>query len=117
MFSRRSALSSSGLALLGVLSGSALGQTENKEADAKKPAPQPPKEFQERMEKSKAFMERMRNANSDEERQQIMSEQMAWQRQSAFEDLRSQLRISEKECRWSSRGSRRSTTWCTLHPR
>ena len=59
VFSRRLALSSSGLAVLGVLSGSALGQTEKKEPGPKKPGGQPPKEIQERMEKSKAFAERM----------------------------------------------------------
>ena len=42
-------------------------------------------------------MERMRNAASSEEREQIMNEQMALQRQMAFESLRSQLRVSEQE--------------------
>jgi hypothetical protein len=92
--SRRWALGSSGLGLLGFLSGSALGQSENKDGDTKKPAAQPPKEFQERMEKSKAFSERMRNAGSPEERQQVMNEQMAWQRQMAVDSLKDQLRIS-----------------------
>jgi hypothetical protein len=97
-FSRRLALSSSGLAALALLSACALGQTEKNEADTKKrPAPQPPKEFQERMEKSKAFSDRMRNASSNEERQQVMNEQIAWQRQMAIDSVKNQLRISEQE--------------------
>ena len=32
-----------------------------------------------------------------EERQQIMNEQMAWQRQMAFESLKDELRITEQE--------------------
>ena len=96
-FSRRSALSSSGLALLGVLSGSAFSQTENQQGNAKRPAAQPPKEFQKSADKAKAFIERIQNAGTDEERRQVMSEQVARQRQLAFESLRNQLRISEQE--------------------
>ena len=51
VISRRSALGSSGLAVLALLSDSALGQAENKDADAKRPSPRPPKEFREGMEK------------------------------------------------------------------
>ena len=114
MFSRRSALSSSGLGVLGLLSGSALGQAEKKEADAKKPAAQPPQEIQERIEKSRAFSERMRNAGSTEERQQIMSEQMAWQRQRAFEDLKEQLHIPDQE--WPVVKPRLQTVYDLVHP-
>ena len=115
MISRRVALGSSGVAVLGVLSGSAFGQREEKEADAKKPAAKPPKQMQERMEQSKAFSERMRNADSMEERQQIMNEQMAWQRQRAFEDLKEQLGISDKE--WPVVKPRLQTVYDLVHPR
>jgi hypothetical protein len=43
------------------------------------------------------FIERLQNAASVEERQQIMSEQVAWRRQKAFEDLKDQLAISDRE--------------------
>jgi flagellar motility protein MotE (MotC chaperone) len=115
MISRRLALGSSGLAVLGLLSGSALGQTEQNEADTKKrPVAQPPKEFQERMEKSKAFSERLRNADSMEERQQIMNEQMAWQRQRAFEDLKDQLHIPDQE--WPVVKPRLQAVYDRVHP-
>jgi hypothetical protein len=97
MLSRRSALSSSGLVLLGVLSGPALSQTENQEGSVKRPAAQPPKESRAGPEKAKALMERMQNAGSDEERRQAMNELMASQRQMALESLRNQLRVSEQE--------------------
>ncbi len=112
--SRRSALRSSGLVLLGLLSGSALGQTESSEAEAKKPAFQPSKGFQERVEKQKAFMERMRNAGSDEERQQIMHEQIAWQHQMAIDSLRNQLRISDQE--WAVIRPRLQAVYNLVHP-
>jgi hypothetical protein len=97
VISRRLALGSSGWAVVGLLSRSAFGQTENKGTDAKKPTAQPPKEFQERMEKQKAFTERMRNASSNEERQQVMNEERAWQRQQGIDALKKELRVSEQE--------------------
>jgi hypothetical protein len=96
-FSRRLALSSSGLALLGVLSGSALSQTENQEGNVKRPAAQSPRESQKGAEKSKALMERLQNAGSGEERRQAMNELMASERQMAIEGLRNQLRVSDQE--------------------
>ena len=114
VISRRWALGSSGLAVLGLLSGSTLGQTEKKEPGPRKPGGQPPKEMQERMEKSKAFAERMRNADSMEERQQIMSEQMAWQRQQAVEDLKEQLGLSDQE--WSVIKPRLQAVYNLVHP-
>lgn len=98
-FSRRSALAASGLSAVALLSGSALGQTAGKEADAKKPAPPLSRESQERAEAYKAFGERMRNAGSKEERDQIMSEQRAWQREMEVESLKGELRVSEREWR------------------
>jgi hypothetical protein len=114
LISRRLALGSSGLAVLGLLSGSALGQTEEKEADTKKPAAKPPKEIQERIEQSRAFSERMRNAGSMEERQQIVNEQMAWQRQRAFEDLKDQLHVPDQE--WPVVKPRLQAVYNLVHP-
>jgi len=91
--SRRAALSSSGGIMLSLLVDCAFGQGEEK------PAVKPPEQAQGRVEQSRAFMERLRQAGSMEERQQIMSEQAAWQRQRAFEDLKAQLGLSDQE--WS----------------
>jgi DNA repair exonuclease SbcCD ATPase subunit len=95
--SRRSAVGSSSLAVLSLMSVYALGQTEKKEDEPKRPRATLPKEMQERMEQSKAFSERLRNASGIEERQQIVNEQMAAQRQRAFEELKDHLQVSEKE--------------------
>jgi chromosome segregation ATPase len=114
MISRRLALGSSGLAVLGLVAHSALGQVEEKKPEAKTPAAKPPKQMQERMEQSNAFSERLRNADSMEERQQIMNEQMAWQRQRAFEDLKEQLGISDKE--WPVIKPRLQAVYNLVHP-
>ena len=113
-FSRRSALGSSGLALLGALSGSALGQTEGQEGNSKRPAAQPPRESQKSAEKSKALMERLQNAGSGEERRQAMNELMASQRQMAIESLRNQLRVSDQE--WAVVKPRLLAVYDLVHP-
>ncbi len=67
--SRRSALCCSGVALLGLLSPSALGQTEDGEVSPKKKrTAKPPKDASEGTEKPKAQTKRMRSAGSDAER-------------------------------------------------
>jgi Spy/CpxP family protein refolding chaperone len=107
-------VNSCGLAALGLLSVSAFGQTEGKETEAKKSASQSSKEFQERMEKQKAFSERMRNAGSPEERQQVMNEQMVWQRQMAIDSLKDQLRVSDQE--WAVVKPRLQAVYDLVHP-
>jgi chromosome segregation ATPase len=114
VISRRLAVGSSALAVLGLLSGAAFGQAQEKEPDSRRPAPKPPRQMQERMEQAKAFAERMRNAGSMEERQQIMNEQMAWQRQRAMEDLKDQLGISDTE--WPVLKPRIETVYNMVHP-
>jgi len=115
IISRRAALGLSGVAVLGPLFHSALGQTEEEKPEAKTPPAKPPRQMQERMEQSRAFAERMRNADSMEERQQIMNEQMAWQRQRAFDDLKEQLGLSDQE--WSVVKPRLQTVYDLVHPR
>jgi hypothetical protein len=115
ILSRRAALGSSGVAVLGLLSHSALGQTEEEKPEAKTPAAKPTRQMQERREQSKVFSERMRSADGMEERQQIMNEQMAWQRQRAIEDLKEQLRLSDQE--WSVIKPRLQTVYDLVHPR
>jgi hypothetical protein len=61
------------------------------------------------------FIERLRNAGSVEERQQIMSEQVASQRWRAFEDLKVQLRLSDQE--WSAVKPRLQGVYDLVHPR
>jgi hypothetical protein len=56
------------------------------------------------MEQSRIFAERMRYAESMEERRQIMTEQMAWERQRAVDGLKDQLGLSDQE-------------WAVLKPR
>jgi hypothetical protein len=50
-----------------------------------------------------------------EERQQIMNEQMAWQRQRAVDDLKEQLGFSDKE--WSVVKPRLQAVYDLVHPR
>ncbi len=115
IISRRAALGSSGAAVLGLLSHSVLGQTEEEKPEAKTPAAKPSKQMQERRGQSKAFSERMRSADSMEERQQIMNEQIAWQRQQAIEDLKEQLGLSGRE--WSVIKPRLQTVYDLVHRR
>jgi hypothetical protein len=102
--SRRWALRSSGLAVLGLVSDAALAQTGEEATEAPRASGNPSQQMQERMEQSRIFAERMRYAESMEERQQIMNEQMAWQWQRAVEDLKDQLGVSDQE-------------WAVLKPR
>ena len=95
--SRRLALRSSGLAVLGLVSHATFAQTRDKTTEVRRSSAMPSEQTQERMEQSQAFMERMRNAESSEERQQIMREQVGWQRQQALEGLKDQLGLSDQE--------------------
>jgi hypothetical protein len=105
VISRRVAMGSSGVALLGVLSGSAFSREQGKE---------PPREVQQRIEESRAYMERMRNAGSMEERMKVMEERMAAERRRAVEDLKEQLGVSEKE--WAVVGPRLEAVYNLVHP-
>lgn len=95
--SRRVAVTSSALAVAGVLAGSAFGRQEEKDADRAGSAPGLPRQMQERIEQSRAFSERMRNAGSMEERMKIMAERQAQERARAIEDLKEQLGVSDRE--------------------
>jgi chromosome segregation ATPase len=108
--SRRVAVSSSGLALLGLLSASARAE-ENAKGPQRNGAS---KEARERMEQSRAFMERMRNAGSMEERMKIMEEQRLQDRQQAVEDLKEQLDFSDQE--WTVVKARLEAVYSLQHP-
>jgi hypothetical protein len=107
--SRRAAVASSGVGLLGLLCGSVLGQ-EKAEAGRKGP----PREMQERMEQSKAFSERLRNASSMEERMKIIQERNEEDRRRAVEELKGQLRLSDQE--WAVVKPRVEKVYNLVHP-
>jgi hypothetical protein len=102
--SRRLALRCSGVAVLGLAPHSVFGWTSAKPSETQMQGARSPQQIQERSEQSRVFIERLRNAESMEERQQIMHEQMAWQRQRAVGDLKDQLGVSDQE-------------WAVLKPR
>lgn len=94
--SRRAALGAVGLAILGLLACSSLGQGLGREEhDAAIKA---------RLEQRKAFGERMRNTGSREERIKMMAEVRAMDRQRAIGEFKSKLGLSDEE-------------WTVLKPR
>jgi chromosome segregation ATPase len=113
VISRRAAMRASGVAALALLSGSALGAEETKKADAGKSGDEARKQAQERMEQSKAFFERLRNA-SPEERAKIMAEDRAQRQRQAIDDLKQQLGISDTE--WAAVRPRIEAVYNLVHP-
>jgi len=103
---RRAAVGASIAATLGALSGRAFGQQDF-------PAGLP-QDIRERMEKSREFSERMRNAASPEERNKVMEERNAWERSRAIEDLQRQLEVSDQE--WSVIKPRLEVVYNLVHP-
>ena len=108
--SRRTLMGSAGVGLLGVLAGSALGQEIRGAAER----PGMPRDAQNRMEQSRVYFERMRDAGSDEERTRIMEERAAWERTRAIEDIRGQLEVAEAE--WSVLKPRVEAVYRLVHP-
>ena len=106
LITRRAAAGMSLAATLGALSQCAFGQQDGL-------AGLPP-EVRERMEKSREFSERMRNAASPEERTRIMAERDAWERTRAIEDLKRQLDVSDQE--WSVIRPRLEAVYNLTHP-
>lgn len=104
--SRRAAMGSSVAAAVGVLSGLALGQQEMPSGI--------PKEIQERMAKSREFAERMRNATSDEERSQVMTERQTWDRTRALDEIKLQLEVPDQE--WAVIKPRVEAVYNQAHP-
>jgi hypothetical protein len=103
LISRRAAVGSSALAVVGMLSGSVFGQ------ERREPRP----EVQERREQSRAFFDRMRTAGP-EEMQKIMEEQAAQHRTRAVENLKGQLGVSEEE--WAVVRPRVEAVYNLVHP-
>jgi hypothetical protein len=73
-----------------------------------------PPDVQERMEKTREFSERMRNAGSPEERTQIMEERNAWERTRAVEDIKKQLEVADTE--WAVIRPRVEAVYNLSHP-
>jgi hypothetical protein len=110
VISRRAAVGSAGFALLGLLSASAL-------AEENTPKPQrdsASEEARARMERSRAFIERMRTAGSREDRMKILEEQRMQDRRQALEDLKNQLGISDQE--WTVIRPRIEAAYNLQHP-
>ncbi len=107
--SRRQAMGTCSLAVLGLVSGPTLGEAGNKG-----PAPNPPQKPGEGSEKPKAFSERRGGAGGMLDWQQMMKDQMASQQQRAFDSLKRQLRLSEKE--WTVIQPRLQAVYDLVHP-
>jgi len=104
--SRRAALGSSGLAVLGLLARSSRAQDQNREEhDAAIKA---------RLEQRKAFGERMRNAGSAEERARMMAEIREMDRQRAVEEFKCTLKLSDQE--WPVLKPRIEKVYNLVHP-
>ncbi len=103
-------MSSSSLAILGLLSGSVCGREEGRDAGRAGM----PQDMQERMDQSRAFFERLRNAGSPEERTKIMEERSAWERSRAIADFQGQLGVSDPE--WAVIRPRLEAVYDLVHP-
>ncbi|MBP7049881.1 MAG: hypothetical protein KBE65_02595 [Phycisphaerae bacterium] len=110
MFSRRVAMGASGVAVLGVLCHSAFGREEGRDAGRAGM----PQDMQERMEQSRAFFDRLRNAGSPEERTKIMEERRSWERAKAVEEIKGQLGVSDPE--WAVIKPRLEAVYDLVHP-
>ena len=108
------ALRCSGLAALGLACHCAFARTGEQTAEPQRPDAGPPREIRERMERQRAFSERMRNAGSMDERMKIMEEQRAWERKRAVEDLKEQLGVSDQE--WTVIRPRVQVVYDLVHP-
>ncbi len=114
VISRRSAVGSSGLLVLGLLSGPAFGQMGKKQADTKTPLSGPPAAAQADIEMFKSFDERLHKAKTDDERRQINNEMLRLQHQRAFEALKSQLQLSDQE--WAAVKPRLQAVYDLVRP-
>jgi hypothetical protein len=108
MISRRFVVSSSALAVGGLICGSMSGQEGSREGDDRR------REMEERMEESRAFGERLRNASGMEERMKIMEERRAQERVRAIESLKGQLGIADQE--WTVIKPRIEKVYDLVHP-
>ncbi len=109
--SRRAVVGSSGVAVLAVLCRSALAREEGRHGGR----PEMPQDVQARMDQSRAFFERLRNAGSPQERTEIMAERSAWERSRAIADFQGQLGVSDPE--WAVIKPRIEAVYDLVHPK
>jgi hypothetical protein len=109
MISRRRVMGSSGLAVAGLWSRAVLGGEKQADAPSERA-----KRAQERVEQSRALVERMRDAASVEERMKIMEEQRAQERRRTIEDLQDELGVADRE--WPVLKPRIETVYHLVHP-
>ena len=91
--SRRVAVTTAGVAILGVVSATAFGREGAGEGSRREMSP----DMRERIEQSRAFVERMRNAGSPEEQAKIMAERRAQDRARTVEGYKGQLGVCDEE--------------------
>jgi chromosome segregation ATPase len=106
LISRRAAIGSSVAIVVGAMSARSFGQEGGFSGL--------PKEIQERMAKSREFSTRMREAATDEERNQIMAERNAWEQARAIEGIKKQLEVSDQE--WLVVKPRVEAVYNRVHP-
>jgi hypothetical protein len=115
MISRRLAVGSSVLGVLGLLSRSAFGQTRGKTSETRgaDPNASASRRGRQQSDDTLALFEKMRGA-SPEERAKIMAEMSAASRQRAMESLKNQLGASDKE--WAVIKPRLEAVYDLVHP-
>jgi hypothetical protein len=115
MISRRLAVGSSALAVLGLLSRSAFGQTGGKTSQTRggDPNASASRRGRQQSDDTLALFEKMRGT-SPEERAKIMTEMSAASRQRAMESLKNQLGASDKE--WAVIKPRLEAVYDLVHP-
>ena len=108
--SRRVAVTTAGAAILGVVSATAFGPEGAGEGRRREIS----SDMRERMEQSRAFAERMRNAGSPEEQARIMAERRAQDRARTVEGYKGQLGVSDEE--WPVIKPRLEAVYDLVHP-
>ena len=108
--SRRVVVGSSGLAILGVVSATALGREGTNEGSRR----EMPRDLQRQRDESRAFFERMRTAGSPEEQAKIMAERRAQDRARTVEGYKGQLGVSDGE--WAVIKPRLEAVYDLVHP-
>ena len=106
MISRRVAVTTAGVAILGVVSATAFGPEGAGEGRRREIS----SDMRERMEQSRAFAERMRNVDSPEELEKFMAERRA----RAVEGFKGQLGVSDQE--WAVIKPRIEAVYDIVHP-
>jgi hypothetical protein len=116
LISRRVAVGSSMLALLGLLSRSVTGQTHAKPSGTRGADPNAatPRRGPQQNSEARAFLDRIRGAANSDERMRVMAEMSAANRKRVIESMKEQLGVSDKE--WLVIRPRLETVFDLAHP-